>query len=99
MEIEKTQSEGVTVLTLSGRLDTITSPKLQRILTEEIKRSDKVELDFNGVAYVSSAGVRVLLSGEKSSKASGKTMTLVNVSPEVMKILDITGIAETLNIS
>ena len=99
MNIEKVQGEVVTVLALSGRLDTITSPKLQRILSEEIQQADKVELDFSGVDYISSAGLRVLLSGEKSSKASGKTMALKNVSPEVMKIFEITGITETLSIN
>jgi len=98
MDIRKTQNENMMVLSLSGRLDTITSPKLQRILSEEIQQSDVVELDFADVDYVSSAGLRVLLSGEKSSKASGKTMTLKNVSPEIMKIFEITGTTEALNI-
>jgi anti-anti-sigma factor len=98
MEIKKTQTGGVDVLTLVGRLDTTTAPKLQEVLTEVIPSAEKTELDFAEVEYVSSAGLRVLLQGEKNAKAAGKSMTLKNVSPEVMEVFDVTGFTGILNI-
>ena len=94
MEIGKTANNGITVLTLSGRLDTVTAPQLQTVLQDALQASGGVELDFADLAYVSSTGLRVLLLGEKNAKASGKTITLKNVSPEIMEVLDITGLSD-----
>ena len=98
MEIEKKQSEDVTTLSLTGRLDTVTSPKLQEALAEVLSLSDLTELDFAGIDYVSSAGLRVLLFGQKKAQASGKTMKLKNVSSEVMEVFEITGFSGMLTI-
>ena len=93
MEITKI-SEGV--LSLKGRLDTVTAPKLQEALTEIIPTAEKIELDFGGVDYVSSAGLRVLLQGHKNAQAAEKTMVLKNVNKEVMEVFDITGFSGIL---
>ena len=98
MEIGIIPRTNYTSITLTGRLDTITSPKLQEALTEAIANSEKVELDFKEVEYVSSAGLRVLLLGEKSTKAAGKTMTLKNISPDVLEVFEVTGFTEVLTI-
>jgi len=98
MEIEKIQSGNNTLLNLKGRIDTVTSPKLQDALAEILSLSDEVELDFSGVDYVSSAGLRVLLFGQKKSQASGKTMKLKSVSSEVMEVFEITGFSGMLTI-
>ena len=98
MEINVSKNENSAVFNLTGRLDTITSPKLQDALAEELANSDEVELNFSGVDYVSSAGLRVLLFGQKRSQSSGKTMRLKNVSPEVMEVFDVTGFSEMLTI-
>ena len=98
MEIIKSQNGDSVALSLKGRLDTVTSPKLQEILAEVLAQSDDVELDFAEVDYVSSAGLRVLLFGQKKSQASGKAMKLINVSPEVMEVFEITGFSGMLTI-
>jgi len=98
MEIEKIQSGNKTTLNLNGRIDTVTSPKLQDALAEALSNTDEVELDFGGVDYVSSAGLRVLLFGQKKSQAEGKTMKLNNVSSEVMEVFEITGFSGMLTI-
>jgi anti-anti-sigma factor len=99
MEINKTKNEeGNINLTLSGRLDTITSPKLQAALTEAIETSEQVQLDFAAVSYVSSAGLRVLLQGNKAAQGSGRSMALKNVLPEVREVFDMTGLTSILNI-
>ena len=97
MQITKTQPG---VLSLEGRLDTVTAPKLQEALSEVIVPTEKenIELDFAGVGYVSSAGLRVLLQGQKNAKAAGKNLTLKNVSPEIIEVFDITGFSSILTI-
>ena len=94
MEITKIESG----LSLKGRLDTITSPKLQEALDEVVSSSETFELDFAEVDYVSSAGLRVLLQGQKNAQAAGKSMALKNVSAEVMEVFDVTGFSGILTI-
>ena len=99
MEIKTTTTTEGTELSLTGRLDTVTSPQLQTALTEAIQSSETVILDFAGVEYVSSAGLRVLLQGQKNAQgADNKNMRLKNVSPEVMEVFDVTGFSGILSI-
>jgi anti-anti-sigma factor len=98
MEIRKIQIDDTGILTLTGRLDIITAPKLEEALLEVIPSFKKIELEFACVDYVSSAGLRVLMLGDKNAKAAGNTMTIKNVSREVMKVFEITGFSEVLTI-
>jgi len=98
MNINKTQNGEKTVLALSGRLDTTTAPKLQEVLIPEFDGAKCVELDFAELAYVSSAGLRVLLMGEKTAKAKGGKFRLVNVPEEIMEVFEMTGFADMLTI-
>jgi anti-anti-sigma factor len=98
MEIEKNEVNGSFELTLIGRLDTITSPKLQKDLSEALQASETVVLNFGGVEYVSSAGLRVLLQGQKIAQGADRSMTLKNVSSEVMEVFDVTGFSGVLSI-
>jgi len=98
MNINKTQDGEKITLALSGRLDTTTAPKLQEALIPEFDTAKQVELDFSELAYVSSAGLRVLLMGEKSAKAEGASMILTNVSEEIMEVFEMTGFADILTV-
>ena len=98
MNINKTRNGGKTTLALSGRLDTTTASALQEALLPEFEESMHVELDFAELAYVSSAGLRVLLMGEKTAKAKGGKQTLVNVSAEIMEVFDMTGFTSILHV-
>ena len=103
MDINKTQIDGKTIFSLSGRLDTNTAPKMLEVLKPEFDRSDfgkpkHIVLDFADIVYVSSAGLRVLLIGEKTDKATGICQTLVNVSAEIMAVFEITGFSDVLHI-
>ena len=98
MEIKKTQAGDHILLSLEGRLDTLTAPKLQAALTETFPDAVVIELDFEQVEYVSSAGLRVLLLGEKTTKAAGKSIVFKNVSAEIMEVFEITGFTGILNI-
>ena len=98
MEIKKTQTGGAAILTLTGRLDTMTAPRLLEALADAMPQAEAVELDFAGVDYVSLAGLRVLLSGQKKAQASGKAMPLKHVAPAVMEEFEMTGFADILTI-
>jgi len=96
MEIKKSQTGDTGVLTLIGRLDAISAPKLQKVFTEFVTEIKHIEFDFAEVEYMSSAGIRVLLAAQKNVNKEGKTMTLKNVVPEVKSVFEITGLLSVL---
>ncbi|MDR3122178.1 MAG: STAS domain-containing protein [Treponema sp.] len=98
MTITKDLAGEKLVISLEGRLDTTTASKLQEQLIPEFDRAKHIELDFKQLVYVSSAGLRVLLLGEKTAKARGGVMSLVNVSPDIQDIFEMTGFSEVLTI-
>lgn len=98
MNIAKTKNDDTTTLALSGRLDTTTAPQLQETLIPEFDHSKNVVLDFAELVYVSSAGLRVLLMGEKTAKAKGGRFTLIHVSSEIMEVFEMTGFSGILHV-
>lgn len=97
LKIEKMQQGNHVVLTLEGRLDTITAPELEEFAEKEIKDADELSLDLEKLEYLSSSGLRVLLSLQKQmAKRTG--MTVHNVNEMIMEIFDITGFTEILTI-
>jgi len=100
MDLTITQSAepGVTVLSLAGWLDTTTAPQLQDILLPLLQGGQAVTLNFADVSYISSAGMRVLLAGQKVTQSTGARMVLRDVSPAVLDILKMTGFVKILNI-
>ena len=99
MDITKTQSGNKTIFSLAGRLDTMSAPQLQAALLPEFDLAKEVELDFSELAYVSSAGLRVLLMGEKAAEARGGSMTLAGVSAEIMNVFEMTGLDDIFHIA
>ena len=97
MNITKTLDNKTLTFALEGRLDTTTAPQLD----EEVKQlQDKVtdlNFDMSELQYISSAGLRVLLSAQKLMNKQG-SMTITNVSPEIMEIFDVTGFCDILTI-
>lgn len=98
MTIDKTNEGGTLVLILEGRLDTTTAPQLQDELIPAFDSASDVRLDFTELAYVSSAGLRVLLLGQKAAQEKGIPMTLSGVSTEIMEVFEMTGFADILTI-
>ena len=95
MTIEIKKNADVTTIEIAGRLDTTTAPKLDKTINEDIKDVINLVLDIKNVAYISSAGLRVLLSAQKKMQKVG-TMKVVNVCPEVMEVFEMTGFADIL---
>ena len=98
MTVNKTKTDGSVTLTLEGRLDTVTAPQLQEVLIPAFDDAPEVILDFTPLVYVSSAGLRVLLMGQKTAKAKGGLMKVTGVSQEIMEVLEMTGFSSMLTI-
>ncbi len=98
MTINKTQENDKLTLALEGRLDTTTAPQLQDVLIPAFDEAKEITLDFSALAYVSSAGLRVLLMGQKEAKKKGGSMTICGVSEEIMEVFEMTGFADMLTI-
>lgn len=97
LNIKKTQDGSKLEFALEGRLDTMTSPDLEAAIKENIDGVTELVFDFSDLAYVSSAGLRVLLSAQKTMNANG-SMVVKNVSDEIQEIFDVTGFSDILNI-
>ncbi len=94
----QTKKEGEKlVLSLEGRLDTTTAPELDEVLKNSLGDITDLSLDLEKLEYLSSAGLRVLLSAQKTMNKKG-TMTVYNVNETIMEIFEITGFAEILTI-
>lgn len=97
MVITKTQDGTSLTFVLEGRLDTTTAPQLESELKSSIDGIDKLFLDFASLEYISSAGLRILLSAQKTMNKQG-SMVIRNVNEDVMDIFNITGFVDILTI-
>ena len=97
LDIKKNQEGSKLEFVLDGRLDTITAPQLEEEVKASIGDITELVFDFNGLAYVSSAGLRVLLSAQKTMNEKG-SMVVRNVSEDIQEIFDVTGFSDILTI-
>ena len=97
MTIETKKSADEIVLEITGRLDTITAPALDKTINENLVGVKSLILDFKCLEYISSAGLRVLLSTQKKMQQVG-TMKIKNVCEEVMDVFEMTGFADILTL-
>ncbi len=97
MTINKIQEGETLTIALQGRLDTTTAPQLEGELRTSVDGITELVFDLTDLEYVSSAGLRVLLSAQKVMNRQGN-MTVRNVSSEVMDVFELTGFSEILNI-
>ena len=97
MTIEKILENKKLTVTLAGRLDTTTAPKLETELKQNISGVEELILDFGGLEYLSSAGLRVLLSAQKVMNRQG-SMVVKNVNEIIMEIFEVTGFVDILTI-
>ena len=97
MTIEIKKNENAITIEVVGRLDTITAPVLEKTIGENINETENLILDFKGLEYISSAGLRVLLAAQKKMKSKGN-MKLVGVCEEVMEVMEMTGFVDILTI-
>lgn len=97
MEIIKNQNESTLEIAIVGRLDTTTAPQLDAEISTGLTGITNLVLDFEKLEYVSSAGLRVLLSAQKIMNKQGE-MIIRHVNDDIQEVFDITGFADILTI-
>lgn len=97
LNITKEKNEDHLTIKLEGRLDTISAPQLEKELRQELSDTKYLVLDFSQLDYLSSAGLRVILSAQKVMNQQGE-MIVRNVSDMIMEIFEVTGFSEILTI-
>ncbi len=97
MTINKIFENEKAVLKISGRLDTQTAPELEKVFDEISETCKELVFDMAELAYISSAGLRVILKAQKLMNGQG-TMKLIGVNESVMEVFEITGFLDILTI-
>lgn len=97
MTINKTKNDTALTFTLEGRLDTTTAPELESALNDSLDGIDNLTFDFSNLVYLSSAGLRVILSAQKRMNKQGK-MVICNVNETILEVFEITGFMDILTI-
>lgn len=98
MNIIVTDCESYIRLIVEGRVDINTSPQLQQAILSAFQKSKDIVIDFLNVSYISSAGLRALLIGQKTALSKGGSMRLTNLSDVVMNILEVSSFVNILKI-
>ena len=97
MTIKKEVNGSKLNIALVGRLDTNTSPKLEKELKSSLENTKELVFDLTQLEYISSAGLRVLLAAQKTMNKQG-SMTVCNVNEKVMEVFEMTGFVDILTI-
>lgn len=97
MNIEQQKSGNSLILLLSGRLDTVTAPVLEEHLRENLDGVSSLVLDFAGLNYISSAGLRVLLTTQKRMNRQG-SMVVRHVNDMITEVFEMTGFCDILTL-
>ena len=97
MKIEKKTDGTKLTVALQGRLDTMTAPELDKEFHESLDGVTELVVDLAELEYVSSAGLRVLLSAQKTMNKQGE-MKVTNVSETIREIFEVTGFTDILTI-
>ena len=95
MEMKQTKEGKNLLIALEGRLDTLTAPELEKELNSALEGIEKLTLDFADLEYISSAGLRVLLSAQKTMNNQGE-MVIRNANETVREVFEVTGFDEIL---
>lgn len=97
MTISKKQEGSKIIVAVEGHLDTTTAPELEEKLRECFQNADSLEIDLDGLEYISSAGLRVLLSANRTMAKKGG-MKVTNVNEIVQEVFEVTGFTDLLDI-
>ncbi len=97
MTITKTGNAQALTIALEGRLDTMTAPELEAALKTALEGVEELTFDFDKLDYISSAGLRVLLSAQKTMNRQG-SMKVIHANEIIMEIFEVTGFADILTI-
>ena len=98
MTIEQKKNGTTVELAVEGRLDTMTAPQMEATLKQVMDDAEEVLIRFDKLDYLSSAGLRVLLSAHKVMTKKGGKLTISGVNDTVKEVFDVTGFSDILNI-
>ena len=98
MDIIKKAEDGKLTVAISGRLDTFTAPQLEEALEGALEGVKELEFDLRDLEYISSAGLRVLLSNHKKMEAAEGCFAVSNLNEMVKEVFGLTGFDEILTI-
>lgn len=98
MQITEVRENDVIIISIEGRVDTNTSPQLQESILKGFQKVNHIILDFEKCAYVSSAGLRALLIGQKTANSKKGAMKLIHVPDILMSVLEVSGFINILTI-
>jgi len=98
MMIAKNANDGVLTFNIAGRIDSLSATQLEAEFRDDSEKIKEMIFDLTDVSYVSSAGLRVFLIAWKELHRRGIVMQIVNVSPEVWEVFEITGFTEVLTV-
>ncbi len=97
MKIDKIQDGACLTLVISGRMDTMTAPDVDKVIKDGLDDVKELVFDFKNLDYISSAGLRVLLAAQKIMNKSGR-MVIRNAGESVMDVFEVTGFSSILTI-
>ena len=98
MEILKNKNGEELVVTVKGRLDTNTAPELEKSLADDLDATKTLRVDLAELDYISSAGLRVILTLHKNMSGKGAKLIVAHPKDEVMEVFDMTGFSSFLTI-
>ena len=97
MTINKNANGAELIIEVIGRLDTTTAPELENEFKNSLDGVEKLRLDFGGLEYISSAGLRVVLAAQKKMNQQG-SMVICNANEAIIEIFEITGFIDILTL-
>lgn len=97
MRINKIKNDNSLTIAVEGRLETTTAPELEAVVKSELDGINDLTFDFSGLDYISSAGLRVILTAQKKMNTQGK-MKIAGANEIVMEIFEVTGFDDILTI-
>lgn len=98
MQISTRTSNDIHIVAITGSLDSATAPEAQKSLDAVLAGAKKVALDFSGLDYISSAGLRVLLGAAKHLRASGGKLGMFGLNQSVREVFEISGFSSILSL-
>lgn len=98
MHYEEIESEGMVQLNVEGKIDSLNCDEFQNLVLKTFTKTNTVIVNLEAVPYMSSAGLRALILGEKTAKSKGGKQIIINVQPQVQDILRVTGFDSILEI-
>ena len=98
MTIEEIKEENGIRLCIDGKIDTLTSPEFQNAVLKSFQKTTTLVIDMENVSYVSSAGLRTLIIGQRTAEAKGGHLSVINASDSVKEVFRVTGFQKVLDI-